>query len=384
MEKIDLNNKTIFVTGAAGFIGSNLVQRLLKETKGTTIVGIDNMNDYYDPSLKEYRLQEIEQTATVPIGSPSGIPASSPRPAVSPSAQLTTVLDGSPSGNTWTFIKGDISDRALIDRLFAQYRPAVVVNLAAQAGVRYSITNPDAYIQSNMIGFYNILEACRHNPVEHLVYASSSSVYGGNKKVPFSTDDRVDNPVSLYAATKKSNELFAHCYSKLYDIPTTGLRFFTVYGPAGRPDMAYFGFTNKLLKGETIQIYNYGNCRRDFTYVDDIVEGIIRVIQGAPERKTGEDGLPIPPYAVYNIGGGQPENLLDFVNILQEELLRAGVLPADYDFEAHKELVPMQPGDVPTTYADATALARDFGFTPKITLREGLRKFAQWYKNYYS
>ncbi len=384
MEKIDLNNKTIFVTGAAGFIGSNLVQRLLKETKGTTIVGIDNMNDYYDPSLKEYRLQEIEQTATVPVGSPSGIPASSPRPAVSPSAQLTTVPDGSPSGNTWTFIKGDISDRALIDRLFAQYRPAVVVNLAAQAGVRYSITNPDAYIQSNMIGFYNILEACRHNPVEHLVYASSSSVYGGNKKVPFSTDDRVDNPVSLYAATKKSNELFAHCYSKLYDIPTTGLRFFTVYGPAGRPDMAYFGFTNKLLKGETIQIYNYGNCRRDFTYVDDIVEGIIRVIQGAPERKTGEDGLPIPPYAVYNIGGGQPENLLDFVNILQEELLRAGVLPQDYDFEAHKELVPMQPGDVPTTYADATALARDFGFTPKITLREGLRKFAQWYKNYYS
>lgn len=384
MEKIDLNNKTIFVTGAAGFIGSNLVQRLLKETKGTTIVGIDNMNDYYDPSLKEYRLQEIEQTATVPVGSPSGIPASSPRPAVSPSAQLTTVPDGSPSGNTWTFIKGDISDRALIDRLFAQYRPAVVVNLAAQAGVRYSITNPDAYIQSNMIGFYNILEACRHNPVEHLVYASSSSVYGGNKKVPFSTDDRVDNPVSLYAATKKSNELFAHCYSKLYDIPTTGLRFFTVYGPAGRPDMAYFGFTNKLLKGETIQIYNYGNCRRDFTYVDDIVEGIIRVMQGAPERKTGEDGLPIPPYAVYNIGGGQPENLLDFVNILQEELLRAGVLPQDYDFEAHKELVPMQPGDVPTTYADATALARDFGFTPKITLREGLRKFAQWYKNYYS
>ena len=384
MEKIDLNNKTIFVTGAAGFIGSNLVQRLLKETKGTTIVGIDNMNDYYDPSLKEYRLQEIEQTATVPVGSPSGIPASSPRPAVSPSAQLTTVPDGSPSGNTWTFIKGDISDRALIDRLFAQYRPAVVVNLAAQAGVRYSITNPDAYIQSNMIGFYNILEACRHNPVEHLVYASSSSVYGGNKKVPFSTDDRVDNPVSLYAATKKSNELFAHCYSKLYNIPTTGLRFFTVYGPAGRPDMAYFGFTNKLLKGETIQIYNYGNCRRDFTYVDDIVEGIIRVIQGAPERKTGEDGLPIPPYAVYNIGGGQPENLLDFVNILQEELLRAGVLPQDYDFEAHKELVPMQPGDVPTTYADATALARDFGFTPKITLREGLRKFAQWYKNYYS
>ena len=357
MERITLDNKTIFVTGAAGFIGSNLVQRLLKDVKGVTIIGIDNLNDYYDPSLKEYRLKEIEKKATVP--------------------------DGSPSGNTWSFIKGDLADKALIDRLFAQYCPAVVVNLAAQAGVRYSITNPDAYIQSNMLGFYNILEACRHYPVEHLVYASSSSVYGGNKKVPFSTDDRVDNPVSLYAATKKSNELFAHCYSKLYDIPTTGLRFFTVYGPAGRPDMAYFGFTNKLLKGETIQIYNYGNCRRDFTYVDDIVEGIVRVMQGAPERKTGEDGLPVPPYAVYNIGGGQPENLLDFVNILQEELLRAGVLPQDYDFEAHKELVPMQPGDVPTTYADATALERDFGFTPKITLREGLRKFAQWYKEYY-
>ena len=351
MEKITLDNKTIFVTGAAGFIGSNLVKRLFKDVKGATIIGIDNMNDYYDVALKEYRLNELNTTV--------------------------------PEGITWKFVKGDIADKQTIDGIFEEYKPQVVVNLAAQAGVRYSITNPDAYIQSNMIGFYNILEACRHNPVEHLVYASSSSVYGGNKKVPFSTDDRVDNPVSLYAATKKSNELFAHCYSKLYDIPTTGLRFFTVYGPAGRPDMAYFGFTNKLLKGETIQIFNYGNCRRDFTYVDDIIEGVYRVMQGAPERKKGEDGLPIPPYAVYNIGGGQPENLLDFVNILQEELVRAGVLPADFDFEAHKQLVPMQPGDVPTTYADAAALERDFGFTPKITLREGLRKFAEWYKAYY-
>lgn len=351
MEKIVLDNKTIFVTGAAGFIGSNLVKRLFKDVKGATIVGIDNINDYYDVRLKEYRLGELNKSV--------------------------------PEGTTWEFIKGDIADRDTIDDIFSKYKPAVVVNLAAQAGVRYSITNPDAYIQSNMIGFYNILEACRHNPVEHLVYASSSSVYGGNKKVPFSTDDRVDNPVSLYAATKKSNELMAHCYSKLYDIPSTGLRFFTVYGPAGRPDMAYFGFTNKLLKGETIKIFNYGNCRRDFTYVDDIVEGIVRVMQGAPERKKGEDGLPIPPYAVYNIGGGQPENLLDFVQILQEELVKAGVLPEDFDFEAHKELVPMQPGDVPTTYADATALERDFGFTPKITLREGLRKFAEWYKEYY-
>ena len=308
MEKIALDNKSILVTGAAGFIGSNLVKRLFKDVKGATLIGIDNMNDYYDVSLKAYRLKELEAQA---------------------------------SSNTWTFIKGDISDKATIDRLFAEYKPAVVVNLAAQAGVRYSITNPDAYIMSNMIGFYNILEACRHNPVEHLVYASSSSVYGGNKKVPFSTDDRVDNPVSLYAATKKSNELFAHCYSKLYNIPSTGLRFFTVYGPAGRPDMAYFGFTDKLIKGETIKIFNYGNCRRDFTYIDDIVEGIVRVMQGAPERKNGKDGLPLSPYAVYNIGGGQPENLLDFVQILQEELLRAGVLPADYDFEAHKELVPM-------------------------------------------
>ena len=350
--------KNILVTGAAGFIGANLVMRLLKEGfqgQPCSIVGLDNMNAYYDVSLKEYRLREISALS-----------------AMSASQE-----------NKWQFIKGDIADKATVDKIFSEFKPQIVVNLAAQAGVRYSIENPDAYIQSNVIGFYNILEACRHNPVEHLVYASSSSVYGGNKKVPFSTDDRVDNPVSLYAATKKSNELFAHCYSKLYDIPSTGLRFFTVYGPAGRPDMAYFGFTNKLLAGKTIQIYNYGNCRRDFTYVDDIVEGIVRVMAGAPERKKGEDGLPIPPYAIYNIGGGQPENLLDFVQTLQEELLRAGVLPQDYDFESHKELVPMQPGDVPTTYADATALERDFGFTPKITLREGLRKFAEWYKEYY-
>ncbi len=352
MKKIDLNNKTILVTGGAGFIGSNLIKRLFHDVKGATIVNIDNMNDYYDVSLKEYRLEQLK-------------------------------VESEKLKVDYQFIKGDIADKQTIDSIFEKCKPQVVVNLAAQAGVRYSITNPDAYIMSNMMGFYNILEACRHNPVEHLVYASSSSVYGGNKKVPFSTDDRVDNPVSLYAATKKSNELFAHCYSKLYDIPTTGLRFFTVYGPAGRPDMAYFGFTNKLLKGDTIQIFNYGNCRRDFTYVDDIVEGIMRVMQGAPERKKGEDGLPIPPYAVYNIGGGQPENLLDFVNILQEELVRAGVLPKDFDFEAHKQLVPMQPGDVPTTYADSAALERDFGFTPKITLREGLRKFAEWYKEYY-
>ena len=353
MQKIDLNNKVILVTGAAGFIGSNLVKRLFNDLTGATIVGIDNMNAYYDVSLKDYRLKELQD------------------------------INSCNPCNSWSFVKGDIADKPTIDRLFEQYKPQVVVNLAAQAGVRYSIENPDAYIQSNMMGFYNILEACRHHPVEHLVYASSSSVYGGNKKVPFSTDDRVDNPVSLYAATKKSNELFAHCYSKLYDIPTTGLRFFTVYGPAGRPDMAYFGFTNKLLKGETIKIFNYGNCRRDFTYVDDIVEGIVRVMAGAPERKKGEDGLPIPPYAVYNIGGGQPENLLDFVQILQEELVRSGVLPQNFDFEAHKQLVPMQPGDVPTTYADASALERDFGFTPKIPLREGLRHFAEWYKQYY-
>ncbi len=351
MQKIDINRKTILVTGGAGFIGSNLIKRLFKDTIDTTIVNIDNMNDYYDVLLKEWRLKEIERLK--------------------------------PDGVSYQFIKGDITDKARIDGVFEKYKPAVVVNLAAQAGVRYSITNPDAYIQSNLIGFYNILEACRNSHVEHLVYASSSSVYGGNTKVPFSTDDRVDNPVSLYAATKKSNELMAHCYSKLYDIPSTGLRFFTVYGPAGRPDMAYFGFTNKLLKGETIQIFNYGNCRRDFTYVDDIVEGIVRVMQGAPERKKGEDGLPIPPYAVYNIGGGQPENLLDFVQILQEELIRAKVLPEDYDFDAHKQLVPMQPGDVPTTYADATALERDYGFKPTISLRDGLQAFAKWYKEFY-
>ena len=353
MEKIVLDNKTILVTGGAGFIGSNLIKRLFKDTTGCTIVNIDNENDYYDPALKAYRQEQLR-------------------------------VDSEQCHVDYHYVKGDIADKATVDGLFEKYHFDIVVNLAAQAGVRYSITNPDAYIMSNMIGFYNILEACRHHPVEHLVYASSSSVYGGNKKVPFSTDDRVDNPVSLYAATKKSNELFAHCYSKLYDIPTTGLRFFTVYGPAGRPDMAYFGFTNKLLKGEAIQIFNYGNCRRDFTYVDDIVEGVYRVMQKAPERKKGEDGLPIPPYAVYNIGGGQPENLLDFVNILQEELVRAGVLPADFDFESHKKLVPMQPGDVPTTYADASALERDFGFVPKITLREGLRKFAEWYKAYYN
>lgn len=330
------------------------MQRLLKEGlqgEEVNLVGLDNMNDYYDPRLKEYRLKEVDKAAV---------------------------------GKPYRFVKGDLADKALIDRLFTEEQFNIVVNLAAQAGVRYSIENPDAYIQSNMIGFYNILEACRHNPVEHLVYASSSSVYGGNKKVPFSTDDRVDNPVSLYAATKKSNELFAHCYSKLYDIPTTGLRFFTVYGPAGRPDMAYFSFTNKLLRGDTIQIFNYGNCRRDFTYVDDIVEGIIRVMAKAPNRQKGDDGLPLPPYAVYNIGGGQPESLLDFVQILQEELIRAGVLPEDYDFEAHKQLVPMQPGDVPTTYADATALEHDFGFVPTIPLREGLRRFAQWYKQFYT
>lgn len=345
--------KTILVTGAAGFIGANLVKRLFSDQKGATIVGFDNMNDYYDVTLKEYRLKQLE------------------------------ALSQQSSDVRWTFIKGTIADKELIDKLFAEHKFDIVVNLAAQAGVRYSIENPDAYIQSNIIGFYNILEACRHNPVEHLVYASSSSVYGGNKKVPFSVDDMVDHPISLYAATKKSNELFAHCYSKLYNIPTTGLRFFTVYGPAGRPDMAYFGFTDKLLRGETIQIYNYGNCLRDFTYIDDIVEGIVRVMNKAPEKKTGEDGLPIPPYKVYNIGGGQPENLLDFVTILQEELVRAKVMPSDYDFDAHKQLVPMQLGDVPTTYADASALERDFGFVPKIPLREGLKRFAEWYKSYY-
>ena len=351
MDKIDLNKKKILVTGAAGFIGSNLVKRLFKDVHDSVIVGIDNMNDYYDVSLKEWRLSELSK------------------------------CNG--NNNQLAFVKGDIADKVVIDEIFEKYHPQIVVNLAAQAGVRYSITNPDAYIQSNLIGFYNILEACRHLPVEHLVYASSSSVYGSNKKVPYSTDDKVDNPVSLYAATKKSNELMAHAYSKLYNIPSTGLRFFTVYGPAGRPDMAYFGFTNKLVKDETIKIFNYGNCMRDFTYVDDIVEGVVRIMQGAPEKKTGEDGLPLPPYAVYNIGNNQPENLLNFVDILQQELIRAKVLPEDYDFEAHKELVPMQPGDVPMTYADTSALERDFGFKPSTSLREGLRRFAEWYKVFY-
>lgn len=339
--------RTIFVTGASGFIGSNLCKRILKENPECKVIGLDNMNDYYDVRIKKARLNEL-----------SGY-------------------------SNYTFIKGNLADKELIDSIFDKYRPSIVVNLGAQAGVRYSITNPDAYIESNMLGFYNILEACRNYPVEHLVYASSSSVYGSNKKVPYSTDDKVDNPVSLYAATKKSNELMAHAYSKLYNIPSTGLRFFTVYGPAGRPDMAYFGFTNKLVNGDTIKIFNYGNCKRDFTYVDDIVEGVIRVMNKAPEKKNGEDGLPIPPYAIYNIGNSNPENLLDFVQILSEELVRAGVLPEDYDFEAHKELVAMQPGDVPVTYADTSALERDFGFKPHTPLREGLRKFAEWYKEFY-
>ena len=351
---IDLENKTILVTGAAGFIGANLVTELLNTVKGVKLVGLDNMNDYYDVSIKEYRLSEIGKLAD-------------------------TKHDC-----TWTFLKGNLADKALIENIFTEYKPEIVVNLAAQAGVRYSITNPDVYIESNLIGFYNILEACRNFPVEHLVYASSSSVYGSNKKVPYSTDDKVDNPVSLYAATKKSNELLAHAYSKLYNIPSTGLRFFTVYGPAGRPDMAYFGFTNKLLKGETIQIFNYGNCKRDFTYVDDIVEGIKRVMERAPEKKNGDDGLPLPPYRIYNIGNSSPENLLDFVTILQEELIRAEVLPADYDFEAHKKLVPMQPGDVPVTYADTSALEHDTGFKPDTPLRTGLRRFAEWYKKVYT
>ena len=396
MDNIELNGKRILVTGAAGFIGSYLVKRLLQNTTNCTIVGIDNMNDYYDVNLKKFRLKEIEETLQAPL-----------RRGDVQSTVVSPPLKGDLEGpSSFTFIRGNIADRALIDRVFAEYQPHIVVNLAAQAGVRYSITNPDAYIESNLIGFYNILEACRHandnaNPndndkegaakvkvkvnvgVEHLVYASSSSVYGSNKKVPYSTDDKVDNPVSLYAATKKSNELLAHAYSKLYNIPSTGLRFFTVYGPAGRPDMAYFGFTNKLREGKTIQIFNYGNCKRDFTYVDDIVEGIQRVMQHAPEKQMGEDGLPIPPYKVYNIGNSSPENLLDFVTILQEELVRAGVLPADYDFEAHKELVPMQPGDVPVTYADTTPLERDFGFRPSTPLREGLRRFAEWYAEFY-
>jgi len=345
--KIDLNNKTILVTGSAGFIGYYLVKRLLEEVKGIKLIGLDSVNDYYDVSLKEWRIEQLKDY------------------------------------KNYTFIKGNIADKELIDKIFKKYKPSIVVNLAAQAGVRYSIDHPDVYMESNVIGFYNILEACRYYPVEHLVYASSSSVYGGNKKVPFSTDDKVDNPVSLYAATKKSNELFAHCYSKLYNIPTTGLRFFTVYGPAGRPDMAYFGFTNKLIKGEKIKIFNYGNCKRDFTYVDDIVEGIIRVMGGAPEKVDGEDGLPIPPYAVYNIGNSNPENLLDFVNMLQEELVASGVLDKDYDFDAHKELVAMQPGDVPVTYADTTPLEKDYGFKPNTSLREGLSRFAKWYKEYY-
>ena len=345
---IDLNGKTILVTGAAGFIGANLVKRLFADIKEIKIIGIDSITDYYDVNIKYERLNEIESL-----------------------------------NRDWVFVKGNIADKELIEKLFIEYRPAVVVNLAAQAGVRYSITNPDAYIESNLIGFYNILEACRHHEVEHLVYASSSSVYGSNKKVPYSTDDKVDNPVSLYAATKKSNELMAHCYSKLYNIPSTGLRFFTVYGPAGRPDMAYFGFTNKLREGKTIQIFNYGNCKRDFTFVDDIVEGVVRVMQHAPEKKIGEDGLPEPPYKVYNIGNSNPENLLDFVQILQEELISAGVLPEDYDFEAHKELVPMQAGDVPITFADTSELEKDFGFRPNTSLREGLRKFAKWYATYY-
>ena len=359
MQKIDLRNKTVFVTGGIGFIGSNLILKLLREVSPVRIMSVDNRSDYYDVSIKDWRLEQIKQEA-------EKHPESS-----------------------FDFILGDIADKALIDDVFARYQPEIVVNLAAQAGVRYSITNPDAYIQSNLIGFYNILEACRHSydggksGVAHLVYASSSSVYGTNKKIPYSTEDKVDNPVSLYAATKKSNELMAHAYSKLYNIPSTGLRFFTVYGPAGRPDMAYFGFTNKLLEGKTIEIFNYGNCKRDFTYVDDIVEGVMRVMQGAPDQKTGEDGLPLPPYAVYNIGNSNPENLLDFVQILQEELIRAEVLPADYDFEAHKKLVPMQAGDVPVTYADTTALERDFGFRPNTPLREGLRKFSRWYKEFY-
>ena len=347
MSKVDLENKTILVTGAAGFIGSNLVKRIYKETPNVAVIGIDNMNAYYDVALKDFRLKELEQYSN------------------------------------FTFVKGNIADKVLINELFEKYKPSIVVNLAAQAGVRYSITNPDAYIESNLVGFFNILEACRNYPVEHLVYASSSSVYGSNKKVPYSTDDKVDNPVSLYAATKKSNELMAHAYSKLYNIPSTGLRFFTVYGPAGRPDMAYFGFTNKLVKGETIKIFNYGNCKRDFTYVDDIVEGVVRVMQKAPDKKNGEDGLPIPPYAVYNIGNQNPENLLDFVQILSEELVRACVLPENYDFEAHKELVAMQPGDVPVTYADTSALERDFGYKPSTNLREGLRNFAEWYAEFY-
>lgn len=371
---VNLEGKTVLVTGAAGFIGSNLVKRLFYEVKNIHIIGIDSITDYYDVNIKYERLKEIKRCLTVIVDQKSEMDENG----------VESGFYQGQNGSSWTFVHASIADKEAVDKIFTENNISVVVNLAAQAGVRYSITNPDAYIQSNLIGFYNILEACRHHEVEHLVYASSSSVYGSNKKVPYSTDDKVDNPVSLYAATKKSNELMAHAYSKLYNIPSTGLRFFTVYGPAGRPDMAYFGFTNKLVKGETIKIFNYGNCKRDFTFVDDIVEGVVRIMQHAPEKLNGEDGLPIPPYKVYNIGNNHPENLLDFVTTLQEELVRAGVLSNDFDFEAHKELVPMQPGDVPVTYADTTPLEQDFGFKPSTSLREGLRRFAEWYAQYYN
>ena len=371
---VTLEGKTVLVTGAAGFIGSNLVKRLFYEVKNIHIIGIDSITDYYDVNIKYERLKEIKRCLTVIVDQKSEMDENG----------VESGFYQGQNGSSWTFVHASIADKEAVEKIFTENKISVVVNLAAQAGVRYSITNPDAYIQSNLIGFYNILEACRHHEIEHLVYASSSSVYGSNKKVPYSTDDKVDNPVSLYAATKKSNELMAHAYSKLYNIPSTGLRFFTVYGPAGRPDMAYFGFTNKLVKGETIKIFNYGNCKRDFTYVDDIVEGVVRVMQHAPEKKQGEDGLPIPPYNIYNIGNNSPENLLDFVTILQEELVRAGVLPENYDFESHKQLVPMQPGDVPVTYADTTPLEQDFGFKPSTSLREGLRRFAEWYARYYN
>lgn len=370
---INLEGKTVLVTGAAGFIGSNLVKRLFHDVQNIKVIGIDSITDYYDVNIKYERLKEIKQCLTVIVDKKSEMDENG----------VESGFYQGQNGSSWTFVHASIADKEAVEKIFTENKIAVVVNLAAQAGVRYSITNPDAYIQSNLIGFYNILEACRHHEVEHLVYASSSSVYGSNKKVPYSTDDKVDNPVSLYAATKKSNELMAHAYSKLYNIPSTGLRFFTVYGPAGRPDMAYFGFTNKLVKGETIKIFNYGNCKRDFTFVDDIVEGVVRIMQHAPEKQNGEDCLPIPPYKVYNIGNNSPENLLDFVTILQEELVRAGVLPKDYDFESHKELVPMQPGDVPVTYADTTPLEQDFGFKPNTSLRSGLRCFAEWYAKYY-